>query len=179
MNKTIINNKVYTELISTVNDVLNLDIKGNTRKVNYVYGRMIYYKILRSLEYSYQAIADTLNKNHATVIHALNTFDDLVEYDDNLFNQYELVKKIYFSEEESHPYFHKSHSSLLNEAFSLEKQNKSLNLFVRRLKNSLNKTERYNKIIGQLEERSLKEDDLEYVSKKLNHILNGIPTKRR
>lgn len=174
MDKSIINHKVSTELILTIQDVLGVDIREKTRKTQHVYARMIYYKILRKLGYSFMSIGNTLNKHHATVIHSIKTFDDLYQVDENMFNQFELVKKVYFKEIDEHPFFHKTHSSLLNEAFSLEKENKSLTLFIIHLKNSLNQQEKYKKIISQLAERSLKEEQIEYVSKKLNHILNGI-----
>ena len=49
-----------------------IDISNKTRKFEYVFARACYYKICRDFGgYQYNKIAKTLNKNHATVLHAL------------------------------------------------------------------------------------------------------------
>ena len=61
------------ELIDYVNETLDLDIRENTRKREVVDGRAFYYELARKLtNNSLHKIGDSLNKNHATVIHSLN-----------------------------------------------------------------------------------------------------------
>ena len=71
--------QVVQTLTNIIEEYLNVNLHDPTRKQENVTGRMIYYKILREHKYGYQAIARTLGKNHATVIHAINTFNDLYQ----------------------------------------------------------------------------------------------------
>ena len=68
-----IQNKQTKEVAKTiVNNYFGLDISRNTRQRRYVVARSIFYKILRyNTKMSFQDIADTFNKNHATVLHAI------------------------------------------------------------------------------------------------------------
>lgn len=78
-----------SEVLVIVNKELGIDITKNTRNRYYIDGRCIYYKILRDeLHMSYQSIGATLNKNHATVMHHLKSFDFNLAYDYNLRTLY-------------------------------------------------------------------------------------------
>lgn len=73
------------ELIKVINKALKLDITSKSRKRENVYARFIFYNKLRYSKekyYSFQNIADYLNKDHATIIHGLKQYDILKEYDD-------------------------------------------------------------------------------------------------
>ena len=64
-------------------EVTGLDIKKNTRKRDFMYGRMIYYYFARKMTYySFSKIGIFMGKDHATVIHAFNRYEEYKEYED-------------------------------------------------------------------------------------------------
>tara|TARA_R100000742_G_C4273970_1_gene93739 strand:+ start:1370 stop:1828 length:459 start_codon:yes stop_codon:yes gene_type:complete len=150
---------------------------SKSRKQENVFGRMIYYKILREQRHGFQAIAHSLNKNHATVIHAIKTFDNLYDSEKELRQSYEIIKEIYFDIEGNHPLTFTTRPELIEKVISLEKQNKSLNLSNEMLKDSLKNYQQYDEFIELIKERCLADETKEYVYKKLNMILNGIHRK--
>lgn len=87
-----IKKEIKEKTIQAVNKVTGVDLKEKTRKFRIVEARMLYYKILKQKGYTLTEIANTLNKNHATVLHSLRVFDDIFEYDKDLQNKY---KKAY------------------------------------------------------------------------------------
>ena len=71
-------------LIKAINTALEIDITQNNRKREIVYGRFIFYSIMRrkNKTMSVEKIGKFLNKNHATVLNGLRQFDILKEYSD-------------------------------------------------------------------------------------------------
>lgn len=63
-----------------------------SRKRNFVEARAMYYKLLRDVSnMTFQAIGDTVNKDHATIIHSLNSVDDWMKYDRKLADRYKNI----------------------------------------------------------------------------------------
>ena len=63
-----------------------------SRKRNFVEARAMYYKLLRDVSnMTLQAIGDTVNKDHATIIHSLNSVDDWMKYDRKLADRYKNI----------------------------------------------------------------------------------------
>ncbi len=63
-----------------------------SRKRNFVEARAIYYKLLRDISnMTLQAIGDTVNKDHATILHSLKGVDDWMRYDTKLFEKYKNI----------------------------------------------------------------------------------------
>lgn len=88
------------ELIKIVNEVFFTDISKNSRKRTIVDARKIYSKILREKGFCYQSIADSLDKDHATIIHYIRTIDSILEYDKTLRNMYMTCKSIFLKKSE-------------------------------------------------------------------------------
>ena len=69
-----------------INETLGIDIFTNTRKIEYVDGRALFYFILREhFRYSFSKIGRLCGrygqpKNHATVLHALRDFEIRLKY---------------------------------------------------------------------------------------------------
>lgn len=70
------------KLIKLISDTLEIDLMKETRVREYVYARYIYAKIMRDKGFSLSYIGNTINKDHATIIHALKQFEFLKNYDD-------------------------------------------------------------------------------------------------
>ena len=63
-----------------------------SRKRNFVEARAMYYKLLRDVSnMTLQAIGNTVNKDHATIIHSLNSVDDWMKYDRKLADRYKNI----------------------------------------------------------------------------------------
>jgi len=79
---------------TAVQDKFKLNIKRKTRRAIYVTARTIYFKLSREFTTkSYDSIGDTLNKNHATVMHAMKIYDCWVFCKDTKnINKYKSIK---------------------------------------------------------------------------------------
>ena len=83
-----IKEEIKNKILNTIQKVTGVDITTKTRKYEFIEARMIYYKLLRDRGYSLQEIGDTLDKNHATVLHGINVFNDIKDYDKDLREKY-------------------------------------------------------------------------------------------
>ena len=94
-----IQNKQTKKVAKTiVNNYFGLDISRNTRQRRYVVARSIFYKILRyNTKMSFQDIADTFNKNHATVLHAIKQLDGYMEFDSSLKIDYITINDLFLN----------------------------------------------------------------------------------
>ena len=69
-----------------------VNVEVVSRKRNFVEARAIYYKLLRDVSnMTFQAIGDTVNKDHTTIIHSLNSIDDWMKYDRKLTDRYKNI----------------------------------------------------------------------------------------
>ena len=63
----------------SVESAFNRSIDIKTRKRDVIYMRCIYYRLCRDLTYeSLESIGKKVNKDHATVLHGLKTFDNII-----------------------------------------------------------------------------------------------------
>lgn len=81
-----------------VNEIFFVDIENSTRKRRTVDARRAYSKILRDVGFSYEHIADTINKDHATIIHYVKSIENLLEYDSIFEKRFMLAKKQFLLE---------------------------------------------------------------------------------
>jgi hypothetical protein len=66
-----------------------------SRKRNFVEVRALYYRLLRdNLGMTLQAIANTVKKDHATVLHSLNNIDNWMKYSDELRTYHDNIIKV-------------------------------------------------------------------------------------
>ena len=64
-------------------EVCKADPMKETREREVVYARMIMYKVLHSFhKHTYTRIGRMFGKNHATVLHSINQFDNMIRNDD-------------------------------------------------------------------------------------------------
>lgn len=87
--------KPLKEIQAKVESYFGLKLNTKTRKREYIYARMIYYKLVRNFhpDMSYQQIANTMNKNHATVLHALKEFPNVCKFDRQFSKDYNNLKE--------------------------------------------------------------------------------------
>jgi hypothetical protein len=91
-----INNEL-TKLKERINKFFDVDIDSPFRGIQSIYARSTYYKLCKTLDYSLTTnkIGKSVNRDHSTVIHNLQKFDDRYEYDktyqmmhDNFLSKY-------------------------------------------------------------------------------------------
>lgn len=78
-------------LINAVNEESGTDIRISTRKREIVYLRAVYFKLAIELtKYSYESIAEQVNRDHATVTHAMtNVWEEVETYRPDIYDIYE------------------------------------------------------------------------------------------
>jgi hypothetical protein len=114
---------------------INVDVIS--RKRNFVEVRALYYKLLRDvLGMTLQSIADTVNKDHATVLHSINNFDIWSSYSEDLRTYYSNVMHMI------HHYEYDSIDDL--ELSKLRYNNILLDLKVKELTNHISKMKKTN-----------------------------------
>ncbi len=88
----------------------DLSVKRRNRKL--VYARAIYFKLCKEkTTYTLQRIADTLEVNHATVLHAINNIFPLIQKEEPFL--YEIYNKI--KDEDDMNYLKENYYALRNE----------------------------------------------------------------
>lgn len=81
---------------AVVSKYYNVDISKPTRLKEYIIARGMFYKLLRDNSHmTYQDIANTLNKNHATVLHSVKNIEGIMEYDYSLRSDYLSLNSIF------------------------------------------------------------------------------------
>lgn len=83
------------EIQEKVESYFGLKLNTKCRRREYIYARMIYYKLVRNFhpDMSYQQIANTMNKNHATVLHAIKEFPNVCRFDKEFSKDYNNLKE--------------------------------------------------------------------------------------
>jgi len=175
-----VNNKTKQGLIDSISKILDVDITEHTRKRETLNGRMIYYALLRDMNHSWASIGRSVGKNHATVINGYRMFEDLVVYDRDLQESFDMVKDEFYQRNNKHPFQFVSRVGLEDSAIDLEKQNKKLTLDINELMLERSRYEKYFPILDVLRvhDNVLDRDTLKDISNKLNHTLNGLYNKR-
>lgn len=86
------------DLLRIVQEVLDLNIMLKNRKRRRVEGRIIYSKILREEGYTFPEIGSLLSKDHSTIIHYCNVFDDIIEYNPDMKKNYNVCRRMFVGE---------------------------------------------------------------------------------
>lgn len=86
-------NKENFEILKMVfENYFKIDMFENTRDYKYVYARMILFKVLREdFGLKYAEISEMSGKHHATVIHFVKKFHDIMSYDKRIVKDYENI----------------------------------------------------------------------------------------
>lgn len=71
------------KLKNDINTFFNVVIERPTRGLDEVYARMVYYKLYKNIDPAVTSteLANTVNRDHATILHSLKKFDTSYEYD--------------------------------------------------------------------------------------------------
>lgn len=101
-------NKIRKE----VEEATSQDLSVKSRKRQLVYARAIYFKLCKEkTRFTLQRIADTLEVNHATVLHAINNVFPVIQREEPLL--YEIYNKL--KKEDDVKYLKENYYALRNE----------------------------------------------------------------
>lgn len=90
--------KEIEELKEIVNNAFNVDISQVNRNRKLVDARRVYSKILRDRGYTFYLIADSMNKDHTTIVHYMKSIDSILQYDKDLRDKYIACKTIFLED---------------------------------------------------------------------------------
>jgi len=171
MKKRELNYEQFYVLLGIVEDFFGYKVLTKTRTRKVIDARMILYRILKDIGYGVAHIGRYVDKDHATIINALTNFENYMEVDYKLYNTYIMLReKFYEKDAEQNPLLYASKKTLIDKVLSLEKQNKEL-VFV--LSESKPLLDRYERIIQIIDKQSPSKERIDFLERKLNHILNG------
>ena len=92
-------NTDFNILRDITKEVCKADPMKGSRNREVVYARMIMYKVLKSFhKHTVTAIGRMFGKHHATILHSIKQFDNMVIYDDWLSNRFHCVMSEYTKE---------------------------------------------------------------------------------
>lgn len=85
------------KIIEIIKEELGLDVTQESRKREIIEARALYFYLLKRLypKRTLQSIGDTLNKNHATIIHSLKNYKMYEEYNSKLFDTKNLILHLF------------------------------------------------------------------------------------
>jgi len=86
------------KLKEIINETFSVDVCNISRKREIIDAKKIYSKILRDRGYSYETIGQSINKNHATILHYMSSIDFTLTYDKVMTNKYIFCKKIFLND---------------------------------------------------------------------------------
>jgi hypothetical protein len=84
------------ELLKEIVESVFLEkMSSKSRTRNAVDARMVYGKILRDLGYGHRVIGESINRNHACIVHYMKNIDFILKQDKQLKAKYEYCKRKY------------------------------------------------------------------------------------
>jgi len=115
------------EILDSISARTGLDIRKNTRQIEYVMARNIYYKIAKDdLRLgTLSAVGKPLKKDHTTVLHGLKNFHQIESYYPRMYNDYLFVKDLFDENEDKESSYEKL-IAVDNSLTKLKKEHKEL-----------------------------------------------------
>lgn len=152
-------------LQSIVSKRFNVDINENTRKRDHVNARLVYATILRERGCTFESIANSIHKDHATIIHYIRTSPFILKQDKLLSKKHNDCRELFFRtiDPDTIPEIEVPDKTELEE----------LKLQVKNLISQLENRRRLNKIINLIEERTHYGKE-EIVERKIREMFNGL-----
>jgi hypothetical protein len=88
-----------SRLINIIRQETGVDILERTSRRENVYGRMIFsYIMFKFNHYGYTKISRILKLNHATIIHYVKEFDNILSQDASFKDRYLNISRVYFGD---------------------------------------------------------------------------------
>jgi len=160
----------FDMLRDIIQAVMGVDIKNKMRKRDYVYGRMVFYVIMRSKGHTQQMIGNYVYKDHATVLCGVRKFYELVTVDKYLRDVYTECSKSFNEGVNPNRVFGNAFSQSLTE--ELQSRIDSLILENGKLQNYKSMHIRFKNILKEMHERT-PHDMEDVLHMKIKEMFNG------
>lgn len=148
-------------------------IHTNTRKRSYTYARAVYCKVAREMNeakpYSLSEIGDVINRDHATVLHSLNTVFPFAMQEPSFKFMYLTLRAIFVDAKEDIEEAFNEAEALRDVIIKVEKNNASLKNRLDDLKSSSIK---FNSLVD-----GLSKEELDEVYERLDLIVRSIKSR--
>jgi len=130
-----------------VESYFKLSISRNTRKRQYVEARAIYFKLCREFtQLSLEQIGESVNRDHASVLHGVRSINTWVEVDKRMKNSMHILRNKIINYQIETDETVELNESIVLKYIQLKEQVKELEEINKNLSNDLNEiTEKHNK----------------------------------
>jgi hypothetical protein len=130
-----------------VESYFKLSISRNTRKRQYVEARAIYFKLCREFtQLSLEQIGESVNRDHASVLHGVRSINTWVEVDKRMKNSMHILRNKIINYQIEKDETVELNESIVLKYIQLKEQVKELEEINKNLSNDLNEiTEKHNK----------------------------------
>ena len=170
---------INTQRVRLLKDIVNrafdLNVDHRSRTSEYIMARAICYKILKEeCQMTSAFIGRQFNKNHATILHGVQEFPWMLKADKEMEKTYRKVLDKWLTKSADLP--DANPGLLKKDGIKLEEQNNLLNLALIEVKEQVDVLSKDNRrCLALLKniEKSVPEDRLKRIEKKLQDIING------
>ena len=165
-----------TQKVKILKEITNkqfqLNVDHRSRTAEHVAARAICYKILKDhCDMTNTFIGRQFNKNHATIIHAIEEFPWMLKADREMERIYRKILNKWLIKCEDCT---DTNSEVLKkDLLKLEERNNLLNLALLEMKEKVDKLTKMTESLKKLE-KSIPENRLQRIEKKLSDIVNGV-----
>lgn len=164
-----------------VESVFKINLLEKCRARHIVYGRRVYSKILYDKGYTLQAIGDTIEKDHATILHYLRNIETDFKHDNVFYMNYNKCLNIYKREVEGINVFEIEAGELVLQLNLLKDKYNQLNEEYIKLLDFKAKVDEedfiYKNIFKLIKERTPK-GKVNEIEQKINAMYNGLSTRK-
>jgi hypothetical protein len=166
------NNFETTKTIEFLESFFGFSLSDKSRKRSMVEARIIYAKIMKV--YTRTSLTDigrSINKDHATIIHYINTFKWLKKTDQGFSSKYDTVADMY--EEFRATWFNEDRFDEKKQLQLLKSSIEKITAEKERYEKYFKKIKRIDSIVQLIEQRTPRGEE-EYVESKINRMFNSI-----
>lgn len=165
---------ILSRTADAVGEALGIDIRSRTRMIDYVEARAIYYNICRNrYDFSFFRIGREVGRDHASVMHGLKVYENLMATDGRFRNKAYIVEQYVISGEVLPNEEHIPCDELVSENKRLKIQINELTLRAESLEREFDSVSRLASMVDRLKQKIPRGKELE-AEKQLNRFLNGI-----
>ena len=165
-----------SRLMGIVSSVTGVNINEDSRRRPVVDARYIFYKIYKDMEgWTFSDIGALFGKDHATVIHGINTIENIIDQDKNIRSMYDRCRKLYFGESSEDEALSKH--ELIEKVSQLDGRILDLNAYIAQLEDEIKEAKMEKDVMSDLYEViriHTPKAKIEDAKKKVRAVLNGL-----
>lgn len=171
--ESLVGDSQFATILSIAEDFFGKKIITKIRSEDFVYARMILYKILHDLGYTKVMIGKFVGKDHSTIINALKRFDDYTSYDNDLITKYNILSgRVAEVMYKKNPMAFQSKDIILAKALTLQKELADTSAKLKACEDKLSRYVKYDRLIKTIEKETPDDKFISSLTTKIIRILN-------